>query len=119
MFRRVMVAVLLGGKGRGDQREHDGYDQKEGRQPPEGMMIVFQIAPLKFVAEIRKVPGTLCPKGLLLQFRLFLRRLFFLPLVQQGHDLGLHLTGRDLLAKILAQFCGGKDHCIYLLFLLA
>ena len=28
MLRRVMVAVLLGGKGRGDQGEHDGYDQK-------------------------------------------------------------------------------------------
>ena len=119
MLRRVMVAVLLGGKGRGDQGEHDGYDQKEGRQPPGGMMVVFQITPPKFVAEIRKAPGTLCPKGLLLQFRLFLRRLLFLPLVQQGHDLVLHLTGRDLLAKILAQFCGGKNHFIYLLFLLA
>ena len=119
MLRRVMVAVLLGGKGRGDEGEHDGYDQKEGRQPPGGMMIVFQITPPKFVAEIRKALGTLCPKGLLLQFRLFLRRLLFLPLVQQGHDLVLHLTGRDLLAKILAQFCGGKNHFIYLLFLLA
>lgn len=56
---------------------------------------------------------------LLLQFRLFLRRLLFLPLIQQGHDLVFHLPGRDLLAKILAQFCGGKNHFIYLLFFLA
>lgn len=47
---------------------------------------------------------------LLLHIRLFLvglsqlGRLFLFPVIQQGHDLLLHLGGSNLLAKILLQF---------------
>ena len=117
----VVVVRPLGRKGGGNQGQHDGHDQQESRQPSGDIgdiVVVFQIAPPKFLEEIRKVPGTLCPKGLLLQFRLLLR-LLFLPLVQQGYDLVLHLTGSDLLAKILVEFVGADDHIINLLFLFA
>ena len=82
VFSGIVVAVLLGGKGRGDQGEHDGYHKQQGRQPPGGMVMNVQFAPPKCDLEMEKALGTKCLKGLLLQIRRFLRRLLFLPLVQ-------------------------------------
>ena len=118
VFRRVMVVVLLGGKGRGNKGEHDSHNQKQGHQPPGGMVMNLQFAPPNnHHVEMEKAPGTMCPKGSLLQFRLLLRRLLFLPLVQQGHDLLLHLPGRDFLAEILVQFVRADNHLTDLLLL--
>ena len=52
---------------------------------------------------------------LLVKFLLFrgfcqLRRLFFFPVIQQGHNLFFHFGGSDLLAKILFQFRSRNNH---------
>ena len=67
--------------------------------------------------------GQSVSKLLLVKFLLFrgfcqLRRLFFFPVIQQGHNLFFHFGGSDLLAKILFQFRTIDDHLVYLLFLL-
>ena len=46
-----------------------------------------------------------------------LGRLLGLPIVQQGDNLILHLTGRLVLAEILFQFCAIDNHVAILLFL--
>ncbi len=61
-------------------------------------------------------------KLLLVKFLLFrgfcqLRRLFFFPVIQQGHNLFFHFGGSDLLAKILFQFRSRNNHASILLFL--
>ena len=66
--------------------------------------------------------GQSVSKLLLVKFLLFrgfcqLRRLFFFPVIQQGHNLFFHFGGSDLLAKILFQFRSRNNHASILLFL--